>query len=41
MSKTMQEYIEEGEQVLLFGTPYTLHTQLVVSKEKAHVSFDG
>ena len=31
----------EGEQVLLFGTPYTLHIQEVSPKEKAHVSFDG
>lgn len=31
----------EGEQVLLFGVPYTLHVQTTVSKEKAHVSFDG
>ena len=28
----------EGEQVLLFGTPYTLHIQEVSPKEKAHVS---
>lgn len=31
----------EGEQVLLFGVPYTLHIQTVLPKEKAHVSLDG
>ena len=31
----------EGEQVLLFGIPYTLHIQAVSPREKAHVSFDG
>ena len=39
--RPIQLNYSEGEQVLLFGTPYTLHTQSVVPKEKAHVSLDG
>ena len=30
----------EGEQVLLFGTPYNLHVQMVLPKEKAHVTLE-
>ena len=37
---TRLNYIE-GEQVMLFGTPYPLHVQASLPKEKAHVSFDG
>ena len=36
---TRLNYIE-GEHVLLFGVPYTLHVQEVLPKEKAHVSLD-
>jgi len=31
----------EGEQILLFGTPYTLQIQEVRPKEKKHVSIEG
>lgn len=31
----------EGEQVLLFGTPYTIHLKEVLPKETKHVSIEG